>query len=206
MGPATLSRANYAPSVWGGPIAVRTARTDPWNSDISTADTLGILRRHVAQYAADPFVLAGNAHALAALPPHASDRDIAGAIFHWVRQHVRFVEDERLMYEQLGVAPDRLDKELLLVPPTLLSMPQPMGDCDDFSLLIACMLRCAGIRPFFVTVAADASDPRKFSHIYVAAQLADEGGYLCLDAGNRLAAIPPGWEISNVTRKAIWAV
>jgi hypothetical protein len=40
----------------------------------------------------------------------------------------------------------------------------------------------------------------------VCAELADEGKYLPLDTGNRYAAIPPGWEASNVTRKAIWAV
>ena len=92
------------------------------------------------------------------------------------------------------------------MPPVLLSMPVPMGDCDDFTLLIASQLLCAGIHPYFVTVAADANDPRKFSHIYVCARLEDEGGYMCLDAGNRMSAIPAGWEISGVTRKAIWRV
>lgn len=205
MGSALLPVARV-PSVWGGPIAVQHARTDPWRSDVSTADTIGILRTLAHRYKSDPYVVAANAQALAWLSPYASERDVASAIFYWIRGAVRFVEDEQLMYKELGVAPDHLDKELLIVPPALLSMPQPMGDCDDFSLLLACQLLCAGIQPYFVTVAADANDPRKFSHIYVCARLNDEATYLCLDPGNRLASVPPGWEISAPSRKAIWAV
>jgi transglutaminase-like putative cysteine protease len=140
------------------------------------------------------------------LPPDGSQRDIACAIFHWVRGTIRFVEDESLLYEEFGIQPENLDKELLIVPPVLLSMPVPMGDCDDFSLLTASMLLAAGIQPYYVTVAADAAEPRRFSHIYICAYLADEGRYLCLDPGNRLNAIPPGWEAEKVTRKAIWPV
>jgi transglutaminase-like putative cysteine protease len=117
------------------------------------------------------------------------------------------VDDESLLYEYLGVPPDELDKELLIVPPVLLRMPQPMGDCDDFSLLIASMSLAAGIQPYYVTVAADPMDGvRKFSHIYVCVYLADEGNYLALDAGNRFEGVPPGWESGNVTRKAIWKI
>jgi hypothetical protein len=119
---------------------------------------------------------------------------------------VRFIEDETLLYAQLGVSPEHLDKELLIVPPTLMAMPEPMGDCDDFSLLAACMLLNAGMRLYFVTVAADKDLPWKFSHIYVCVRLEDEDDFMCLDAGNRLLGVEPGWEAGNVTRKAVWAV
>lgn len=191
-------------NVWGQPIRVERTRTNPYSNDVSTAATVRIMRGIARKCASDPLVMAATAQALAT--GARSQRDAASAIFYWVRGNVRFVEDEQLMYEQLGVAPERLDKELLIIPPVLLSMPQPMGDCDCFSLLIASMLLCAGIQPYFVTVAADADDPQKFSHIYVCACLSDEGTHMCLDAGNRLQLVPPGWEASEVTRKAIWAV
>lgn len=162
------------------------------------------MRKLAHQYANDPHVIAVTMQALSG--GVRSQRDIASALFYWLRSNIQFVEDEQLMYEQLGVEPARLDKELLIVPPVLLSMPQPMGDCDDFSLLLASMLLCAGIHPYFVTVAADPEDERKFSHIYVCACLRDEGAFMCLDAGNRLQMVPPGWEPSKITRKAIWAV
>ena len=191
-------------SIWGGPVSIRSARTNPFNSDVSTAATVAIMRRLAHEYANDPVVSAATAAALAG--GAYMQRDIASAIFYWVRSNVKFVEDETLLYEQLGVAPANLDKELLIVPPVLLAMPEPMGDCDDFSLLTVSMLLNAGLRPFFVTVAADAADPQKFSHIYVCVQLADEGTYVCLDPGNRLSGIPPGWEVQRVTRKAVWAI
>lgn len=197
---------NPATSAFGRPVWVRHTPTNRWNSDVSTAATVQILRKLAREYAHDPTVQAANAQALSALGMGASERDLACAIFYWVRSNVRFVEDEQLLYGVLGVQPAELDKELLIVPPVLLNMPEPMGDCDDFSLLTASMLLAVGIQAYFVTVAADATDPQKFSHIYVCARLADEGSHLCLDTGNKFPAIPPGWESSKVTRKAIWAI
>lgn len=202
MGPG----ASFRSTAWGHPVLVQSQRTDPHNTDVSTVATIRILRRLAHQYAADPTVQAANAEAMRALYPGAPQRDQVCAIFYWIRAAVRFIEDESLLYEELGVEPENLDKELLIVPPVLLRMPVPMGDCDDFSLLIASMAIAAGIRPYYVTVAADAVEPRKFSHIYVCVYLADEDAYLCLDAGNRMTGIPPGWEASKVSRKAIWPI
>lgn len=191
-------------SIWGQPIALRSSRTNPYNNDVSTAATIVIMRKLAHEYASDPSVMAATAAALGA-GIH-SERDVANSIFYWVRGNVQFVEDEELMYRELGIAPQFLDKELLIIPPVLLAMPRPMGDCDDFSLLVASMLLCAGLQPYWVTVAADAWDKRKFSHIYVCVRLRDEGTHMCLDTGNRLTMVPPGWEANKVTRKAIWKV
>lgn len=191
-------------NVWGQPIAIQSARTNPYNSDVSTAATIRIMCKLAHQHTRDPFVISATMAALAG--GAVTDRDKASAIFYWIRGNIRFVEDETLMYEQLGVQPAQLDKELLIVPPVLLSMPVPMGDCDDFSLLLASMLLCAGLEPYWVTVAADAEDQYKFSHIYVCVRLADEGTHMCLDPGNRLKMVPPGWEAHKITRKAIWRV
>jgi len=194
------TRAN----VWGQPIAVLSERTNPFNNDVSTRATIDIMRKLAHQYSHDPSVAAATAQALAGGVN--SQRDIASAIFYWVRGNIRFVEDETLMYEQLGIAPLHLDKELLIIPPVLLAMPVPMGDCDDYSLLLASMLLCAGIEPYWVTVAAEQDDIRKFSHIYVCVYLSDEQTHMCLDPGNRFPMVPAGWEASQVTRKAIWQV
>ena len=191
-------------NTWGQPIAVQRARTNPFNNDVSTTATIRAMGRVARQCANDPLVVAATADALSA--GAYSQRMAASAIFHWVRSNIRFVEDEELMYQEFGIAPAELDKELLIIPPVLLAMPEPMGDCDCFSMLLASMLLCAGITPYFVTVAADPEDPRKFSHVYVCACLKDEGTHMCLDAGNRLSMVPPGWEANEVTRKAIWAV
>lgn len=191
-------------NVWGQSVSVQSTRTNPWNNDVSTRDTIRIMGSLARQYAGDPHVIAATAQALSA--GARTHRQIASAIFYWVRRNVRFVEDEQLMYQEFGIQPQYLDKELLIIPPLLLSMPEPMGDCDDFSLLLASMLLCAGLKPYWVTVAADKNDLRKFSHIYVCVSLQDEGTHMCLDAGNRLQMVPPGWEENKVTRKAIWPI
>lgn len=194
-------------SVWGQPVVVRHDRTNRYDNDVSTADTIVILRQLAHQWSGHPLVVRAVLEAASNLPDDACQRDIAHAIFYWTRGRVAFVQDERLLHEHLGVAPENLDKELLIPPPVLLQMPVPMGDCDDFSLLVASMALTAGLRPFYVTVAADAGDPRKWSHIYVCVRLQDEGGQCFpLDAGNRLVNIPPGWESGRVTRKAIWPI
>lgn len=191
--------------IWGGSVAVLSNPTHRYNSDVSTRDTIRVMQRLAHGYSRHPSVVMAVSHALTGIDP-SLQRDVACAIFYWVRTNIRFVEDETLLYEQLGVDLEDLDKELLIVPPVLLSMPNPQGDCDDFSLLLAAMLLCAGLRPYFVTVAADPLEPQKFSHIYICVHLADENNHLCLDAGNRLVMVEPGWESPRVTRKAIWVV
>src|SRR5215472_14917122 len=106
-------------SVWSAPIHVHSTRTDSLSSDVSTADTIGILRELAHRYARDASVHIAIAQAFRELSPYASDREKACAIFRWVRGNVRFIEDEALLYGQMGVAPERLDKELLIVPPAL---------------------------------------------------------------------------------------
>ena len=190
--------------IWGGPAVVLQTLTNRFNSEVSTRDTVRVMARLAHEYSTHPFVVGATQHALTERV--GSERDIACAIFRWARSKVHFVYDETLLYEQLGVAPEDLDTELLIVPPLLLRMRPPQGDCDDFSLLIASMLLCARMRPYFVTVAADKAEPMKFSHIYVAVELRDEGSHMALDAGNRLRGVQPGWELPTVTRKAIWRI
>lgn len=193
-----------SPNIWGRPVTVRHQPTNRYNSDVSTAHTIRLMRKLAREYASHQAVQEAVEEALAG--GAATDREVAYAIFYWIRSTIQFVEDETLLYEELGVRPEELDKELLIVPPVMGLMPRPMGDCDDFSLLTASMLLAAGLRPFFVTVAADAQDPHKWSHIYICVYLADEGSFLKLDPGNRLPMVPAGWESSKVTRKGIWAI
>ena len=199
--------ASGLPSLWGGPVQLRRRHTDRFNNDVSTRDTIVQMRRIAHEYARTPCVQGITADAVRSLRPGAGHRDIAGAIHYWMRRNIRFIEDETLLAEQFGIPLEDLDKELLIVPDELACrMPVPQGDCDDYAMLGASMCICAGLRPYWVTIAADAAEPRRFSHIYICVELRDEGTHLCIDAGNRFQTIPPGWEARAVTRKAIWAV
>ena len=201
-----LASIPHLGNTFGGPVSVRATDTNRYDTDVSTRATIDILRALSRRYSADPSVRQALAQATAGLHGVAGDRDIACAIFYWVRSNIQFIEDEALLYSVLGVPAEELDKELLIVPPTMLAMPTPAGDCDDFSLLTACMCLTAGLLPYYVTVAAGRDQPRKHSHIYICVCLADERTHLCLDTGNRLNSIPPGWESGSVTRKTIWGI
>jgi len=66
------------------------------------------------------------------------------------------------------------------------------GDCDDFSMYVACLLIANGVPCSFVTVAADDRDPSAYSHVYVAAY--PDGKRKAVDASHGKFA---GWEVAN---------
>jgi hypothetical protein len=125
-------------------------------------------------------------------------RDLASAVHAWIRSHVSFVEDAQLA-QGLTDAPD--DAEVLIRPIDLLTMPNPVGDCDDFAMLAASMLRALGIEASFKTVEADPQSPGLYSHVYTVAHLPD--GPLPLDCSH---GPYPGWEIAPTGKARLWPV
>lgn len=95
-----------------------------------------------------------------------------------VRRAVQFREDERLVEQGVD------GRELLISPEVLLQMPQPMGDCDDFSMLIASVLKLWHYTPMFVTAAANVDYPSVYSHVWVKVQLRSTGEWIDIDASH----------------------
>lgn len=186
----------------GLPIGVGEVTTNPNDTDSSTNQTLrDMVIITNASYRSTPVCHVVHS-ILSSLPPHPSQRALVRAMYQWVKSHVKFVEDEQLLAQMLGY--DKVDKELLIYPSVVLSMSQPMGDCDDISMLLASMLRATGIKSWFVVIAADNEIPGKWSHVYVKCWLNDEGLMLPLDAshGDRI-----GWEYQGqVYRRMEWFV
>jgi hypothetical protein len=96
------------------------------------------------------------------------------------------------------------DSELLIAPSVVAENPGISGDCDDFSTFIASLLIAshAPIDVYFVTIAADATEPARFSHVYVGVVLPN-GDYLPIDASHGAYA---GWEHNVAYRKHFWLV
>ena len=121
-------------------------------------------------------------------------------VFRFIKQRVEFVEDE----EQLGafgIPSDPRGQELLITPPYLLSMIEPKGDCDDFSMLCCSMLKASGVDCSFVTVAADESLPNQFTHVYC--QALGSNGWIPVDCSHGREI---GWETPRAHRKKIWPI
>src|SRR5579864_5290371 len=130
-----------------------------------------------------------------------TEQDCARRIFQWMKAHVIFYRDSDTA-ARAGLA-SPLTTEVLIRPCDLVRMPQPKGDCDCQSMLVAALLRACGIDSNFVTVAADRSQPRVYSHVYVRAQFSD-GDSMPLDASH---GYYPGWEVENfLGKRREWSI
>lgn len=68
---------------------------------------------------------------------------------------------------------------------------QPVeGDCDDFSMYCAALLKALGVECAFATVGANAKEPSVYSHVYVVAHV--QGQRIPMDCSHGKYA---GWEV-----------
>lgn len=127
-----------------------------------------------------------------------SDGEPLTGIHRFVRQSLRFAEDEDTLASVIGEIPDRETTIETLIAPVDLSDAidaglTPSEDCDGFATYVAALLETAGIPCAFVTVAADADDKSRFSHVYVVAYPI-EGVRIPIDASHGPHV---GWEVPN---------
>lgn len=176
-------------------IAIRY--TDPDNSDRSTADTVAMMGTHVRNAAGS--IQIKQALQEAGVGTQDSDDEAIKKIFHFIKSNVQFIEDETQLALMFG-QPE--GKELLITPQVLLGMNSPKGDCDDFSMLACAMLMAKGIKCDFITIAANSSQPREFSHVYCLVRTRD-GRVIPFDASHGKEA---GWETERAWRKQVWPV
>ncbi len=116
------------------------------------------------------------------LPPIGSSRqETCDRIFTWAKEHITYRHEEDLQTPFSDLSKHQYD-QTLIAPTALIAMPQPEGDCVDFSMLVAAMLHAVGIRSAYRTIAADPRSPN-YSHVYVMAEIAP-GQLYPLDASN----------------------
>lgn len=120
---------------------------------------------------------------------------------YWLVKHaIAFARDEPRLF-QVG-EPDGLD--MLIAPAVLIRMSQPKEDCDGFTMLICALLAYLGVNCVIVTVAADPSDPSRWSHVFPMAVM-PSGNTCPLDAshGNH-----PGWMVprEHIFRWQAWSL
>lgn len=178
------------------PSVVATQATNPRDTDVSTADTIALMDQYANEDSRHPIVIraAEEIRDSYNLGSDSREKDISKAVFQYVKDHVRFVEDETTLNKLFGIDSD---VELLIRPSRLLSMRNAMGDCDDFSMLTKSLLLALDVNSSYITVAADKAKPRKWSHVYVLTDReqipvdTSHGKYL-------------GWEAPEVSREQVW--
>lgn len=182
----------YAPE-YGRPVRVREFDRPMLSDDVETAQTVAYMEELASFDAGERHVIDATHRALAEAgctldsPP----REIADAVFWFLKRCIRYVPTP---------ATSALVDQTLIAPSALLQMPDPEGDCAQFSMLAAAMFRNCCMPCFFVTIAADPKYPTIFSHVYNAVELAP-GGLLPFDASN---GPEPGAEYMLAMKKRVW--
>lgn len=197
-GPVERNALEYTIPLFGARSTTVTQAAIP-DGDAGTAVTVGMMANIIRASAAHPVVRQETLRALAGLPHGADRRQRAQALFWHLKRRIRFVDDHALVQAALG---EGVYTEGLIAPERLLTMPEPRGDCDDYSMALAAMLAAAGVPVELVTIAADGARPAEFSHVYVQAVLED-GSRFPLDASHGPA---PGWESPRWWRRHVWPI
>lgn len=96
--------------------------------------------------------------------------------------------------------------ETLIRPADQALMRSPVGDCDDFAMYGAAHLLNLGVPCAFVTIAADAGEPKMFSHVYLVAY-PKSGQYAGMRVPMDLSHGQfPGWEYGQPFRLKEWPI
>jgi hypothetical protein len=166
--------------------------------DTAVAQTIRQMSEYVCADRASPFF-----RSLARQLKGASSDDTIHNVWDWIKARVRFVPDSQIAAMlQLPASQLRHSSiaEVLIRPVDIVRMSDPMGDCDDFSMLGACLLTAAGIPCSFVTLAADAKEPLQFSHVYLEtmgrAFDSSHGPFVGWEARNRFGR-RQSWSVDN---------
>lgn len=125
-----------------------------------TRETLKLMSRIVKQFKTDRQVRECALSLVRDIPQKKWLREVA-AILRFVQTRIRYVKDVN------GV-------ETIHTPPEIFRLMQ--GDCDDKSVLLACLLESIGHPTRFIAVGFE---PKKFSHVLVQTRLG--GDWVNLD-------------------------
>jgi hypothetical protein len=189
---ATSSSVEYLPEFGR---AVRIAEFDrPMRSDDEeTAQTVQYMDELAAADSKDPAVIAAAYEALelAGLDDDSPDFAKACAVYWWLKDTIRYVPTP-------GTSP--LVDQTLIAPTAVLAMPEPIGDCPQFSMLACAMLRVLSIKSLFVTIAAEQLAPDQWSHIYNTVEVAP-GKWMPFDSSN---GPEPGAEYARPFKRKVW--
>jgi len=196
---AAARRRPFRHAAFTGPVtAARFPR--PAEDEQATAETIALMSRLVVEDSQAPIVRQAAYEAIRGISPRNARKE-AEAVFHWIKGHVRFTEDRDLALGIAGLDADQA--EVLIRPADLLAhmTDPPRGDCDDFSMLAAAMLRALGIHARLVTIAADPTDASRYSHVYVEADTPE--GPIALDTSHGPF---PAWSAPAVGKTRRWSI
>lgn len=163
------------------------------SDDEETAQTVLYMEELSAADASDPAVIAAADEALdfAGITREATDQQKTCAVFWWLKKTIRYVPTPGTSH---------LVDQTLITPTATLAMPEPIGDCPQFSMLADAMLRALSIDSLYTTIAAEELAPDQWSHIYNMVRTGPDS-WLPFDSSNGPS---PGAEYARPYKKKVW--
>lgn len=158
-----------------------------------TGQTVAYMDELADKDASDPAVIAAAAEALddAGIDQTACAIDKANAVYWWLKKTIRYVPTP-------GTSP--LVDQTLIAPTAILAMPEPIGDCPQYSMMAAAMFRVLCVACYFKTIASEADFPDQYSHIYNVVEVGN-GQFLPFDSSN---GPEPGAEFRFPFKSRVW--
>jgi hypothetical protein len=188
-----LKGTAYHPD-FGGDVYYAGVPLSP-DPDTQVAQTINLMRANVrADSFSEPIL-----RDAAAMESGSGDLTSDG--FWWTKGRIGFQQDEKTAAPFRRFFDDDV-VEVLIRPRDLANMRRPVEDCDGFAQYLPALMRARGIPCSFVTVAADAREPDRYSHVYAACY--PNGRRIALDASH---GAYPGWEAPNYFgKKKEWPI
>jgi transglutaminase superfamily protein len=188
----SIARTEYLPE-FGRAVRILEYDRPMMSDDVETAQTVSYMDEIAARDADDPAVTNAMAEALADanLDWDASPLQKAHAVYWWLKRTIRYVPTP-------GTSP--LVDQTLITPCTVLAMPEPIGDCPQFSMLACAMFRVLCMDSLFVTIAAEEALPDVWSHVYNTVEVAPRL-YMPFDSSN---GPEPGAEYARPYKRKVW--
>jgi transglutaminase-like putative cysteine protease len=180
-------------TLFSGPVRIAEYPRPMLSDEVETAQTVHMMDELADADAAHRLVIEATYRALdeAGRTLESSDYEKAVAVFWFLKRTIRYVPTP-------GTSP--LVDQTLIPPATLLAMPDPEGDCPQFSMLASAMLRVLCVPCFYKTIAADQDYPDTYSHIYNVVRVG-AGRFMPFDSSN---GPEPGAEYSPAFKRRIW--
>jgi len=170
----------------------------PEESDAQVAATIALMSKYVCADCQSGAVIYDAQCAVASDP----NNPLAG-IHQFVRSRLKFRNDEEIvqpydwMLPKQGMSGEDYFVECLKRPIDVSleyanTQRQVEGDCDDFAMYCAALLKALNVDCAFATVGANSKNPNVFSHVYVVAYW--RGNRYAMDCSHGPYA---GWEVAN---------
>jgi hypothetical protein len=198
---AAIERRETPDADFGRVVSITEYERPSDNDDAITAQSIGYMQQLALLDAIHPTVERAALACVreAQLPADASLDDIAQlAIFPWIKRKVRY-QPEADLKTPFTHRPGIVD-QTLVSPAALLAMPEPAGDCPQFSMLTAAMCRYWSIPSAFKTIAADLATPNTYTHVYCVCQ-PRPAVFVALDTSN---APGPNLEYARPGKAKLW--